>query len=175
MTIQDKQFEVLLDASEIQRRIEELGKQISNDYATNPPLFIGVLNGVFMFAAELFKNLTIQAEISFVKISSYSNTTSTGEVKQLLGLNEPIFKRDIIILEDIVDSGKTMIKLVEMIKDLGPKSLQIASLLFKPDALNHNIDVKYVGFEIPDKFVVGYGLDYNGIGRHYKDIYQIIK
>ena len=128
-----------------------------------------------MFAAELFKNLTIQAEISFVKLSSYTDTSSEGEVKQLFGLSEPIFKRDIIILEDIVDSGKTIIKLIEMLKDLGPNSLQVASLLFKPDALDHNIDLKYIGFEIPNKFVVGYGLDYNGIGRHYKDIYQIIK
>lgn len=173
MIIHDKAFKKLIKSEDIDARIAELGKQISKDYKEQTPLFIGVLNGAFMFASDLFKNLTIEAEISFVKVSSYRDLSSTGDVKQLLGLNEPIFNRDIILLEDIVDSGNTIMKLMETLSELGPKSIEVATLLIKPAAVQHSFDVKYAGFEIPADFVVGYGLDYNGLGRNLKDIYQL--
>ena len=173
MKIYDKEFIPFIDAGKIQQKVIELGNTISEDYKSKKPLFIGVLNGSFMFAADLFKALHIPAEISFIKVSSYLDLASTGDVKQLLGLNEPIFKRNIILLEDIVDSGKTISTLIETLTDLGPSSIEIATLLLKPDALERKVQVKYVGFEIPNEFVVGYGLDYNGLGRNLNELYQL--
>ncbi len=173
MIIKDKEFDIYLNISQIEDRISEIGHQISNDYSHSTPLFIGILNGSFMFASQLFKNLSIQAEISFIKLSSYKNLTSSGEVTQLLGLNETIFQRDVIILEDIVDTGTTMVQLLATMDELGPKSVEIATLLYKPGAMVEKLDLKYVGFEIPDRFVIGYGLDYDGLGRNLSDIYQL--
>lgn len=173
MRIKDKEFNILLKYAQIEQRIVDLGSQISTDYQNSTPLFIVILNGAFMFASDLFKNLTIEAEISFIKVASYEKLSSSGDIKLLLGLNQPLFQRDIIILEDIVDTGITMINLLENFRERGPKSVEIATLLFKPDALTEKIDLKYVGFEIPDHFVVGYGLDYDGLGRNLKDIYQL--
>ena len=173
MKIKDKEFDIYLNTSQIEERISQLGHQISNDYAHCTPLFVGILNGVFMFASQLFKNLSIQAEISFIKLSSYKKLNSSGQVTQLLGLNETLFQRDVIILEDIVDTGTTMVQMLTAMDELGPKSVEIATLLFKPDALVEKLDLKYVGFEIPDRFVVGYGLDYAGLGRNLPDIYQL--
>lgn len=173
MRVDDKEFELYISSEDIQKRIKEIGNEINNDYSEKVPLFIGVLNGAFMFASDVFKQLSIPAEISFIKVSSYESLTSTGDVKQLLGLNEPIFNRDVILLEDIVDSGNTVASLLAVMTDLGPKSLEIASLLVKPDAMKHEIDIKYTGFEISNDFVVGYGLDYNGLGRNYNELYQL--
>lgn len=173
MRIKDKEFNILLNYPQIEQRIVDLGNQISTDYQNTTPIFIVVLNGAFMFASDLFKNLTIEAEISFIKVSSYEKLASSGDIKQLLGLNQPLFQRDIIILEDIVDTGHTMTDLIETFRERGPKSIEIATLLFKPNSLTEKIDIKYIGFEIPDQFVVGYGLDYDGLGRNLKDIYQL--
>lgn len=173
MRIKDKEFNILLNYAQIEQRIVELGSQISTDYQNSTPLFIVILNGAFMFASDLFKNLTMEAEISFIKVSSYEKFASSGDIKLLLGLNQPLFQRDIIIIEDIVDTGITMISLLETFRERGPKSVEIATLLLKPDSLTEKIDLKYVGFEIPDHFVVGYGLDYDGLGRNLKDIYQL--
>jgi len=173
MRIKDKEFNILLNYPQIEQRIVDLGNQISTDYQNTTPIFIVVLNGAFMFASDLFKNLTIEAEISFIKVSSYEKLASSGDIKQLLGLNQPLFQRDIIILEDIVDTGHTMTDLLETFRERGPKSIEIATLLFKPNSLTEKIDIKYIGFEIPDQFVVGYGLDYDGLGRNLKDIYQL--
>lgn len=173
MRLHDKEFTLYINSTDIQKRVEEIGKQINSDYQERTPLFIGVLNGAFMFASDLFKHLVISAEISFIKVSSYEDLSSTGDVKQLLGLNETIFNRDVILLEDIIDSGNTMSRLLEVMASLGPKSLEIASLLVKPKALKHAITIKYAGFEISNDFVVGYGLDYNGLGRNYNELYQL--
>ena len=173
MKIKDKEFDIYLNISQIEERISQMGHQISNDYTHCTPLFVGILNGAFMFASQLFKHLSIQAEITFIKLSSYNKLNSSGQVTQLLGLNETLFQRDVIILEDIVDTGTTMVQMLTAMDELRPKSVEIATLLFKPDALVEKLDLKYVGFEIPDRFVVGYGLDYAGLGRNLPDIYQL--
>lgn len=173
MNLHDKQFEIYMDSTVIQNRVREIGLEINKDYKDKSPLFIGVLNGAFMFAADLFKHLIIDSEISFIKMSSYKDFSSTGDVKQLLGLNEPIFNRNVILLEDIVDSGDTITTLLELMSGLGPKSIEVASLLVKPNALKHKIYIKYTGFEIPEDFIVGYGMDYNGLGRNLNELYQI--
>ncbi len=173
MNLHDKQFEIYMDSTVIQNRVREIGLEINKDYKDKSPLFIGVLNGAFMFAADLFKHLIIDSEISFIKMSSYRDFSSTGDVKQLLGLNEPIFNRNVILLEDIVDSGDTITTLLELMSSLGPKSIEVASLLVKPNALKHKIYIKYTGFEIPEDFIVGYGMDYNGLGRNLNELYQI--
>lgn len=173
ITIKDKQFTPFITADQIQLRIRELGRQLNADYAGKTPLFIAILNGSFMFAADLFKQLEIDCSISFVKVASYKGTTSTGRVVDLIGLDEHIHNRDILILEDIVDTGKTLSHILPDLKDRTPASLKVISLLTKPKCLAYDIKVDYVGFEIPDDFIVGYGLDYDGYGRNLKDIYQI--
>lgn len=173
MKVKDKNFIPLLSAEEIATKVEALAKQINKDYKGTKPLFIAILNGSFIFAADLMKEVDLECEISFIKLASYSEMTSSGNVKELIGINENIFNRDVIIVEDIVDTGNTMKVVLDEFNDRGVKSVEIVSLLVKPDALVNSIDIKYVGFEIPDKFVVGYGLDYDGYGRNTKAIYQI--
>lgn len=173
ITVRDKEFVSYLTEAQIQQRIAELAAELENDYKGKNPLFIGILNGSFMFTADLMKNLSIDCEVAFIRLSSYAGMESTGSVKQVLGLQDNVFGRHIVLLEDIVDSGLTMEQTVAFFEDRGPKSVEISSLLFKPDNLVKNIRLKYVGFEIPEKFVVGYGLDYNGHGRNLKDIYQL--
>jgi len=171
--IHGKEFETYISHQSILSRTKELAARINEDYAGKTPLFVGVLNGVFMFAADLLKGIELPAEISFIKLSSYQGTTSTGNIQELIGLKEEIKDLDIIIIEDIIDTGETIAKVVKQLDSLGPRSIEIASLLLKPEIFNKNIPLKYVGFKIPHKFVVGYGLDYNGLGRNLKDIYQI--
>jgi len=173
MKLHDKEFELFIDSTAIQNRVLEIATLINSDFRDKDPLFIGVLNGAFMFASDLFKHLEIPAEISFIKVSSYEKLTSTGDVKQLLGLDRPVIDREVIILEDIIDSGNTMVQLLKTITGLGAKNIEIASLLVKPDALKHKIDIKYIGFEIPNAFVVGYGMDFNGQGRNHSGLYQL--
>jgi hypoxanthine phosphoribosyltransferase len=169
--LKDKAFEIFIPQQELEVRIESLAGQINQDYDNKCPLFVVVLNGAFMFAAELLKNITIDCEITFIKVSSYQALTSSEKITELIGLKERLNGRDIIILEDIVDSGLTIEGIQQNITLQHPLSLQIATLLFKPDALRKNIELKYVGFEIPNAFVVGFGLDYNGLGRNLKDLY----
>ncbi len=171
--IHDQEFETYISYNSIQERTSEIADRINADYAGKKPLFIGVLNGVFMFAADLLKGITLTTEISFIKLSSYRDTASTGNIQQLIGLKEDITDLDIIILEDIIDTGETISNVVKNLKQLGPRSVEIATLLLKPEIFKKNIPLKYVGFKIPHKFVIGYGLDYNGLGRNLKDIYQI--
>ena len=173
MKIKDKTFTPLLPAEEIAAKVNILARQINKDYKGTKPLFIAILNGSFIFAADLLKEIDLECEVSFVKLSSYSEMTSSGTVKELIGINENIFNRDVIIIEDIVDTGNTMRVVLDEFRDRGVKSVEIVSLLVKPEALVNSIDIKYVGFEIPNKFVVGYGLDYDGFGRNTKAIYQI--
>ena len=172
--LHDKEFEVYLDRSSIRRRVEELGKQIDKDYKGLNPLFIGVLNGAFIFAADLFRIIDIDAEISFVKLASYSGTTSTGNVVSAIGLKEDVRNRHLIIVEDIIDTGKTLSEFIPQLMEQKPASLKIASFLTKPDVIQYAIKADYIGFEIPNKFVVGYGLDYDGFGRNLTDLYQVV-
>ena len=172
--VHDKSFETYLSEETIQARIKELSAQISQDYAGKRPLFIAILNGSFMFAADLFKGLTIEAELCFIKLSSYKGMQSSGRVITTIGLDDDLFGRDVIIVEDIVDTGKTLHNFLPRLVHQQPKSLRMATLLHKPDATEFPLSLDYIGFSIPNKFVVGYGLDYDGLGRNLKEIYQLI-
>lgn len=175
VTVHDKEFEVYLDRDTIWSRVQTIGRQLDIDYKGLNPLFIGVLNGAFIFAADLFRVLNIEAEISFVKLTSYEGTSSTGAVVSAIGLKEDVKDRHVIIVEDIVDTGKTLSEFLPQVLAQSPASLKIASFLTKPEALKHDVKADYVGFEIPNKFVVGYGLDYNGQGRNLTDLYQLVE
>lgn len=170
----DKQFEVFIHSAEIQTEIKALADKLNADYKSKDVVFIAVLNGAFMFAADLIKQMEILAEISFVKVSSYVGTSTTGRVDELIGLNTSIKGKDVVILEDIVDTGITIDKVVTLLKSDQPNSIKICTLLFKPDAFLGKTMPDYIGFSIPNKFVVGYGLDYNEKGRNLNSIYQVI-
>ncbi|NBB19759.1 hypoxanthine phosphoribosyltransferase [Runella sp. CRIBMP] len=171
--VKDKRFVPFIDKQTLEERIAEVGRKISEDYRDKNPLFVVVLNGAFLFAAELIKNVPIPCEITFVRVSSYSKTESTGQLKEILGLKESIEGRHVIIVEDIVDTGLTMNKLLFQLSVQKPDSIQVASMLFKPAALKTPLTVKYVGFEIENRFVVGYGLDYDEQGRNLDAIYVL--
>ncbi|MEJ8756225.1 hypoxanthine phosphoribosyltransferase [Pontibacter sp. H259] len=174
ITLHDCEFSPYLYEEEIIARISFMAETISREYAGKNPLFLAVLNGSFMFAADLLKRVTIPCEIAFIRLSSYQDMESTGKVKEVLGLTEDIHSRHVIVLEDIVDTGHTVHNLINQLQAKSPASVQVASLLLKPDCLQHKLDVKYVAKTIPNDFVVGYGLDYNGLGRNLRDIYKIV-
>ena len=171
--IHDREFVRTIPAEEIAQRVKGVAERINKDYAGKRPLLIGVLNGCFMFVSDLMKNLEIECEVSFVKFSSYQGAETTGNVRQLLGLSESIEGRDVIIVEDIVDTGLTMHKMLETLEEKKPASLAVASLFLKPARLRVPVEVKYSAFEIPDRFIVGYGLDYDGLGRNLPDVYDV--
>ncbi len=171
----DKKFKPFIKAIQIQEQIGKLAGQINTDYAGKCPLFIAILNGSFMFAADLFKELTIDAEICFIKLASYKGTKSTGNVITSIGLDEPLKNRHVIIVEDIVDTGKTLHDFLPQLVNQQPLSLKIAALLHKPEALAYPLAIDYLGFSVPDKFLLGYGLDYDGLGRNLKEIYQLVE
>lgn len=173
VTVKDKSFEPYLSASNIQDAITRIAKGINEDYSAKKPLFIAILNGSFMFAADLFKAVTIDAEICFIKLASYKGTKSTGQVITAIGLDTDIHDRHVVILEDIVDTGKTLHEFLPQLWHQQPASLELAVLLHKPDATVHEVPIKYLGFSIPNKFVLGYGLDYDGFGRNIPEIYQL--
>ena len=171
--IDDKDFGSLIEYDQIKKRIRFIGIQLNVDYENRVPVFIGVLNGSFIFLADLMKEITISSEVTFVKVSSYDGDKSTGEIKKEIGLQMDLKDRDVIVVEDIVDSGRTLRYLLDMIHQDKPASVSVCTLLLKPNSLKHEIEeITYVGFEIPDEFVVGYGLDYKGLGRNLKDIYR---
>lgn len=169
----DKKFQPYLKAAEIQAQINRLAAQINADYEGKRPLFIAILNGSFMFAADLFRELTIDAEICFIKLASYKGTKSTGNVITSIGLDEPLHGRHVVIVEDIVDTGKTLYEFLPQLQNQQPASLKIAALLHKPEALVFPLTIDYLGFTVPDKFLLGYGLDYDGLGRNLREIYQL--
>lgn len=173
ITIHDKTFTPFISQETIENRIAELATQINSDYEGRKPVFLVVLNGAFLFASELVKNIPLSCEITFIRLSSYSQTESTGKVRQIIGLEEKLTDRDVIIIEDIVDTGLTMHQLLLQIQDLGPSSIAIATLLHKPKAIKKPVDLRYVGFQIPNRFVVGYGLDYDGLGRNLDALYVL--
>jgi len=169
----DKTFEPYLMETEIQEKINALAVQLNQDYAGKRPLFLSILNGSFLFTADLFKQITIEAEVSFIKLASYKGTSSTGNVITAIGLDINVKDRHVIILEDIIDTGKTLHHYLPQLEILQPASIKIAVLLNKKEALQFPVHVDYACFEIPNKFVVGYGLDNDGLGRNSKDIYQL--
>ena len=170
----DKEFVKHINENEIQAKVIEISGRILTDFSGKNPLFIVVLNGAFRFAADIIRNLDMECEISFVKISSYQGDESTGETEFLIGLNENIEGRHVIIIEDIVDSGLTMFQLISKLSKSNPADIRVASLLLKPAALQRNIKVDYPGFDCETKFLIGYGLDYNGKGRELNDIYMAV-
>jgi len=173
INVHDKSFVPYLSAKEIGAKINEMAAQINKDYEGKRPLFLAVLNGSFIFASDLFRGLTIDAEISFIKLASYKGTTSTGNVITAIGLEEALHNRHVILVEDIIDTGKTLHEFIPQLLHQGPASIEIAALLTKPEALKFPVHPKYAGFAIPNKFVVGYGLDYDGLGRNIPEIYQL--
>lgn len=172
--VNGKDFEPYLTAAQIDKEIKRLGASLNLDYEGKRPLFIAILNGSFMFASDLFKELTIEAEISFIKLASYKGTKSTGRVITSIGLDESLKDRHVVILEDIVDTGKTLSEFLPQLADQHPASLKIASLLHKPDAQIHPLTIDYVGFSVPNKFLLGFGLDFDGLGRNLKEIYKLV-
>ena len=171
--VHDKSFEPYLTADVIKDRIKEIAAGINKDYAGKRPVFIAILNGSFIFAADLFKELTVDVEICFIKLASYKGTRSTGQVLTAIGLDTDIFGRDVVIIEDIVDTGKTLSEFLPQLHHQQPASLKIVALLHKPEATVFPIPIDYLGFSIPNKFVVGYGLDYDGLGRNIPEIYKL--
>jgi len=173
--IHDKTFELYIPYEKLRSVVESMADKMNRDLEGANPLFICILNGSFMFAAELFKRINlIETEISFVKLASYQGDKTTGTVKQLIGLNENIEGRTVVILEDIVDTGITIENILEQLKNLNPKEIKIATLLLKPESLKKDVQLDYIGLEIPNDFIVGYGLDYNGHGRNLINIYSVI-
>ncbi|HMX81474.1 MAG TPA: hypoxanthine phosphoribosyltransferase, partial [Ferruginibacter sp.] len=168
-------FQPYIRAAQIQEEVARLGAQMNADYAGKNPLFIAILNGSFMFASDLFKELTVDAEICFIKLASYKGTRSTGNVITSIGLDESLKGRHVVIVEDIVDTGKTLYEFLPQLTNQQPASLRIAALLHKPEALVHPLTIDYLGFTVPNKFLLGYGLDYDGHGRNLKEIYQLVE
>ena len=175
VTIKDKTFETSIPESEILQRVKAVAARINKDMEGKNPLFLAVLNGAFVFAADLMREITIPCEISFVKLASYQGTTSTGKVTEVIGINEDLAGRDIIIVEDIVDTGLTMKRMVETLGTRKPASIHICALLVKPDKLQVDLNIEYAAMEIPNDFIVGYGLDYDQQGRNLRDIYTLVK
>lgn len=172
--IKDKSFRVSIPEAEIKNRLKLLAQQMSKDLEGKNPLFLAVLNGSFVFAADLMREMTIPCEISFVKLASYQGTTSTGKIKEVIGINEDLSGRTVVIVEDIVESGQTMKRMIESLGTRNPASVQICTLFFKPEKLKEDLTLDYVAFRIPDDFILGYGLDYDQQGRGLKDVYTII-
>jgi hypoxanthine phosphoribosyltransferase len=171
----DKRFASHISATEIDSAVQKIAAQINTELAEKNPLFVCVLNGVFLFAADLLRKIETPCEVSFIKVSSYEGTASTGEVKTQIGLKENIKGRTIVLVEDIIDSGNTIAKLLPILEREQPAAIKIATLLFKPSAFKRDFKIDYTGMEIPNDFVVGYGLDYNGLGRNLPEIYKIIE
>lgn len=173
--VKDKTFKTFIPEEEIQQRIKAVAEKINKDMVGKTPLFLAVLNGSFVFAADLMRYITIPCEISFVKLASYQGTVSTGEIKEVIGINEDLEGRTVIILEDIVDTGFTMKRMLETLGTRGPESLHICTLLLKPGKLQVPLNIEYAAIEIPNDFIVGYGLDYDQQGRNLRDIYTLVE
>lgn len=174
ITVNNKEFRLSIPESEILKQVDRVAQEVTNDLDGKNPLFLCVLNGSFMFASDLLKRVNIPAEISFVKMSSYQGTVTTGKVRRLLGVDRDLTGRTVVIVEDIVESGITMVQLLEDLRMQNPAEIKICTLLSKPNKRQVEVKVDYVAMEIPDEFIVGYGLDYDGFGRNLPDIYTIV-
>lgn len=172
MKVKDLEFKEFISAKTIDQKVKELAAKVNTDYKGKSPLILPILNGSFIFASDLVKEITVPCRVSFVKVSSYTGTQSTGQLKTLIGLEESLFNQHILIVEDIVDTGLTLQKIVEELRALGTKSVEVVALLRKKPAREKGMDVKYVGFDIEEEFVLGYGLDYDGLGRNSKEIFK---
>ena len=175
ITIKDKTFETSMPEAEIKNRVKELAQQMSRDLEGKNPLFLAVLNGAFIFAADLIREMTIPCEISFVKLASYQGTTSTGTIHEVIGINENLSGRTVVIVEDSVESGLTIKRMMEQIGTRNPASVQVCTLFFKPERLKEDLKLDYVAFEIPNDFILGYGLDYDQQGRGLRDLYTLVE
>jgi hypoxanthine phosphoribosyltransferase len=173
--VHDKTFEVFISSKEIQETIDVMAEKITRDLKDKKPLFLVVLNGAFVFAADLLRRIDFDCEVSFVKLSSYVGTKSTTMVRELIGLDEVLSGRTVVIVEDIIDTGITMASTIPKLKKLEAVDVRLASLLFKPGAFQKDFRIDYIGMEIPNEFIVGYGLDYDGLARNYPDIYKIVE
>ena len=175
ITVLDREFSIYITEDEIQSRITALAEKINEDLIGKDVLFFGILNGAFLFAADLFRHITLHSQISFIKLASYEGTSSSGKIKELIGWNEDISGKTVVVLEDIIDTGHTMERIIGELKLRKASEVRICTLLFKPEAYTRDIPIDYIGFEIPNNFVVGYGLDYDGYGRNLKAIYKLTK
>ena len=171
----DKTFSKTISYDQIQEAIAKVATQMNQDLAGKDVIFLGILNGAFLFAADLFKLIDLETQITFLKVASYQGTSSSGKVKRLIGINEDIENKTVVVLEDIIDSGITMDYILKQLRGYEPKEIKIATLLFKPDAFEKDFDIDYIAIDIPNDFIVGYGLDYDGYGRNLKHIYTLIK
>ena len=173
--VHDKNFEPYISAGQIGEKIQGMADRLNRDYAGKKPLFLAILNGAFMFASDLFKAISIESEISFIKLASYKGTKSSGQVITAIGLDTDLIGRHVVIVEDIVDTGKTLSEFLPQLEHQQPASLKIAALLHKPEATVYPIQVDYLGFSVPNKFLLGYGLDYDGLGRNIPSIYKLVE
>ena len=172
--VHDKYFRPFITEKEIQREVTRIAGEMNHDLARQDPIFLGILNGAFMFAGDLYKQLTFPCQITFLKLASYSGTNSTGSVKQLIGINRDLKDRVVVVLEDIVDTGVTLDTIIRQLSGYEPAEIRVATFLHKPDATVKEVKLDYVGMEIPNNFILGYGLDYEGYGRNFRDIYRLV-
>jgi len=172
--VHDKHFEPFISADKIQLEVSRIAEEMNRDLASKDPIFLGILNGAFMFASDLYKQLTFPCQITFLKLASYSGTQSTGTVKQLIGINRDLKNRVVVILEDIVDSGVTLETIIRQLSGYQPAEIRVATFLHKPEATIREVKLHYVGMKIPNDFILGYGLDYDGYGRNFKEIYRLV-
>lgn len=173
--LKDKEFQISIPYDTIYEAVKKIATQINEDFRDKEtPIFLSILNGAFMFTADLFKELEIEGYLSFVKFASYQGTTSSGEVKELLGINEDLKDKNVIILEDIVDSGLTIKQVADQVASFQPREMRIATLLLKPAIFKGEVKLDYIGMEVPNDFIIGYGLDYDGLGRNHRDIYKVV-
>lgn len=173
--VKDKSFSLFIPEDKILKEVKRIAAQINKDYEGQEPVFLAVLNGSFIFAADLLKEVNLPCEISFVKLASYQGVSTTGEIREVIGLNTDLTGRPVIIIEDIVDTGLTMAHMLEELKKQNPASIDICALLLKPGKVQVDLDIKYCCLQIPNDFIVGYGLDYDGYGRNSRDIYTLVK
>ncbi len=173
--VKDKEFELFIPAEKLDEAVSRVAELINRDMKDQEPVFLVILNGAFMFASDLFKKLDMACEISFVKLASYVGTNTSSSVKELIGLNSMLKGRQVVIVEDIIDTGITMDYLIGKLYDLGVADLKVASLFFKPEAFKKDFTLDYIGMNIPNDFIVGYGLDYDGHGRNFGDIYKVVE
>ena len=175
VTVHDKHFAPFISEEEIAKQVHRIALEMNQDLSRKDPIFLGILNGAFMFASDLYKQLSFPCQITFLKLASYSGTQSTGKVKQLIGINMELKNRVVVVLEDIVDTGVTLETILMQLSGFQPAEIQVATFLHKPEATIREVKLDYVGMEIPNDFIVGYGLDYDGYGRNLKEIYQLVK